>query len=104
MLKTIIRDPEKDLRYPNKIDSLIFSYIQRAEMADFEHILNFGWMTQPRMQLTGVCGIRELWNDEIDGIRKAFDCHLLTLWFDQICPQDMPCNFLYFVDLLILVD
>ena len=57
MLETIIRDPKKDLRYQNKIDSLIFSCIQCTEMADFEHILDLGWMTQPRMQLTSVRGI-----------------------------------------------
>ena len=57
MLETIIGDLEKDLRYQNKTDSLIFSCIQCVEMIDFEHILDFGWMTQPRMQLTSVRGI-----------------------------------------------
>ena len=57
MLETIIGDPEKDLRYQNKIDSLIFSCIQCAEMADFEHILDLNWITQPRMQLASVHGI-----------------------------------------------
>ena len=57
MLENIIGDLEKELRYLNKIDSLIFSCIQCAEMAYFEHILDFGWMTQPRMQLTSVRGI-----------------------------------------------